>query len=150
VLIAFESLLKPLKRCGGWFVTRFGSVSTRESRSKKERPVETAAALEIDKGASAIFLDDFHSCLEKPVAKTAPGFPTVTTGPATTVKKTQNQYPLSTIRGGCGSKKMARQLLSAADGVVPEPFVSTFRFGNHPLRLSKEVVSICLLPQLPS
>ena len=50
---------------------------------------------------------------------------------------------------------MARQLLSAADGEVPEPscikdlFPKRFSLGTTPLRLSKEVVSIFLLPQLP-
>jgi hypothetical protein len=50
---------------------------------------------------------------------------------------------------------MARQLLSAADGVVPEPlsikdlFPKRVGFGTTPLRLNKEVVSICLVPQLP-
>jgi len=46
----------------------------KEKRSKKERkqrPVETAAALEIGKGGlRRLSLDDFHRCLEKSTHKT--------------------------------------------------------------------------------
>jgi hypothetical protein len=42
---------------------------------RKGRPVETAAAMEIDQGGlRRLFLDDFHSCLKKACAKTAPAF----------------------------------------------------------------------------
>src|SRR5688572_9943083 len=38
---------------------------------RKRKPVETAAAMEIDKGCLRQFLlDDFHTCLEKPSQKT--------------------------------------------------------------------------------
>jgi len=44
--------------------------------------VETAAAVEIDKGGLRQYvLDDFHRCLEKACAKNASAFPTVPTGP---------------------------------------------------------------------
>jgi hypothetical protein len=46
----------------------------KEKRSKKERkqrPVETATAVEIGKGGlRQLLLDDFHRCLEKPAHKT--------------------------------------------------------------------------------
>jgi len=44
----------------------------KEKRTKKERkPVETAAAVEIDKGGlRRLLLDDFHSRLKKPPHKT--------------------------------------------------------------------------------
>src|SRR5262245_28787420 len=52
----------------------------RKKKKQKERnarngtPVETAAALEIDKGGlRQLLLDDFHRCLEKP--KTTSAFP---------------------------------------------------------------------------
>jgi len=58
----------------------------KEKRSKKERkgrPVETAAAMEIEQGGLRQYLlDDFHGCLEKPPRRNRSGFPTVTTGPA--------------------------------------------------------------------
>jgi len=50
----------------------------KEKRSKKERkqrPVETAATVEIGKGGlRRLFLDDFHSWLKKPPQKTPPLF----------------------------------------------------------------------------
>ena len=52
---------------------------------RKGKPVETAAAVEIDKGGlRRLFLGDFHRCLKKACAKTAPAFFTVPTGPTTT------------------------------------------------------------------
>jgi hypothetical protein len=44
--------------------------------------------MEIDKGGlGRLFIDDFHRCLKKACAKTAPAFFTVATGP-TTIKIT--------------------------------------------------------------
>jgi hypothetical protein len=45
---------------------------------RKGKPVETAAAMEIDQGGlRRLLLDDFHRCLKKTCAKTAPAFFTV-------------------------------------------------------------------------
>ena len=45
---------------------------------RKGKPVETAAAVEIDKGGlRQLFLDDFHRCLKKTYAKNAAAFFTV-------------------------------------------------------------------------
>src|SRR5262245_32726022 len=56
------------------FVEHSGFFTKKEKRSKKERkqrPVETGAAMEIKKGGfRRFFLDDFHRCLEKPTLKT--------------------------------------------------------------------------------
>jgi len=42
----------------------------KKEAKKKERPVETAAAVEIKKGGlRQLLLDDFHRCLEKPAQK---------------------------------------------------------------------------------
>jgi hypothetical protein len=66
----------------------------KKKNQKKEKPVETAAAVEINKGSLRQFLlEDFHSAW-KSLRKNRSGFPTVTTGPAATVTKT----PTSTIR----------------------------------------------------
>jgi hypothetical protein len=49
-----------------------GELTQKEKRTKKEKgkPVETGAAMEIDKGSLRQFsLDDFHRCLEKPSPK---------------------------------------------------------------------------------
>jgi hypothetical protein len=48
----------------------------KEKRTKKERkPVETAAAVEINKGGlRRLLLDDFHKLLEKASAQNAPAF----------------------------------------------------------------------------
>jgi hypothetical protein len=49
---------------------------------RKGRPVETAAAVEIDSGGlRQPFLDDFHQCLKKPTHKTASAFSQLRTGP---------------------------------------------------------------------
>jgi hypothetical protein len=51
-------------------------------KKQKGRPVETAAAVEIDSGGlRQLFLDDFHRCLKKPTQKTASAFSQLRTGP---------------------------------------------------------------------
>ena len=56
------------------FVEHFEFFTKKEKRIKKERkqrPMETAAAMEIGEGGlRRLFLDDFHRCLEKPAQKT--------------------------------------------------------------------------------
>jgi hypothetical protein len=54
---------------GEIFSPNFGK-KEKEPKRKKGRPVETAAAVEIDKGSlRRFFLDDFHRCLKKPAQK---------------------------------------------------------------------------------
>jgi hypothetical protein len=64
----------------------------KEKRSKKERKlrkgklVETAAAVEIDKGSlRRLFLDDFHRCLKKSLRTKRSDFFTVTTSSAVAI-----------------------------------------------------------------
>lgn len=55
----------------------------KESKIRKGRPVETAAAMEIHSGGlRRLFLDEFPRLLEKACAKTAPAFSQLHTGPA--------------------------------------------------------------------
>jgi hypothetical protein len=64
---------------------------------RKGKPVETAAAMEIDKGGlRRLFLDDFHNCLKKAFVKTSPAFFTVPTGP-TTIKLTIGDWNTKTL-----------------------------------------------------
>jgi hypothetical protein len=49
---------------------------------EKGRPVETAAAVEIDSGGlRQLFLDDSHRCLKKPTQKPASAFSQLPAGP---------------------------------------------------------------------
>jgi hypothetical protein len=68
--------------------SRRDRIFTRKKKKQKERtirkgrPVETAAAVEIDQGGlRQHLLDDFHHCLKKAFAKTASAFFTVTHRP---------------------------------------------------------------------
>jgi hypothetical protein len=55
---------------------------TPEMNKQKGRPVETAAAVEIDSGGlRQLFIDDFHPLLEKAYAQTAAAFSQLRTGP---------------------------------------------------------------------
>jgi hypothetical protein len=52
-----------------------------KNRVRKEKPVETAAAVEIDNGGlRQLLLDDSHSLLEKAYAKTASALSQLRTG----------------------------------------------------------------------
>ena len=61
---------------GVYFSTELGfpqrkKKNQKERKARKERPVETAAAMEIDKGGlRRLLLDDFHKLLGKASAKT--------------------------------------------------------------------------------
>jgi len=88
--------------------------------------VETAAAVEIDKGSLRhYFLDDFHSCLEKP-SQNRSGFPTVTTGPAATLTKAPYQSSVDHYKGWLRPKKILRSHLSGADWVVGQSQTKDF------------------------
>jgi len=72
---------------GVYFSTELGfpqrkKKNQKERKARKERPVETAAAMEIDKGGlRRLLLDDFHKLLEKAYARTASAFSQLRTGP---------------------------------------------------------------------
>jgi hypothetical protein len=50
---------------------KFTKKEKRSKKERKQRPVETAAAVEIDNGClRRLLLDDFHRCLKKPAQQT--------------------------------------------------------------------------------
>lgn len=91
---------------GATFVgARDESFHKERKRSKKKekfgrgRPVETAAAVEINKGSlRRYFLYRFPLLLEKACAKNAPAFSQLRTGPTTVTLSTHFQWQRSTLR----------------------------------------------------